>query len=143
MKVICLYGRASSGKTSTLNILIKQLEKGGAKIISQEKQYLEDQRVSLKFNEKTVTITTGGDYAETIKENFEFALSQKCDLWITATRTSGNTVKEIENIHIPTDWIKKSIIECEWENKTSNFDYAISVANQFDAERLFNKLKPN
>ena len=99
--------------------------------------------VSLKFNEKTVTITTGGDYAETIKENFEFALSQKCDLWITATRTSGNTVKEIENIHISTDWIKKSIIECEWENKTSNFDYAISVANQFDAERLFNKIKPN
>ena len=61
-KIIGLYGRANSGKTTTLKILIKLLE--GA--VQEDNPVLID-----KYGEKRIVITPGGDDKDMIEKNLD------------------------------------------------------------------------
>ena len=61
-KIIGLYGRENSGKTTTLNLLIELLGREGQ----------EDNPVSIDdYRGKTIVITPGGDDEEVIRKNLE------------------------------------------------------------------------
>lgn len=106
MKIICLSGYCNSGKTNTLNWLIKILieEKGFALVLPEsgislgDPKYLRtDHNVILKDKNGTmiVGITTGGDTETVIARNISF-IEGHCDVWITATRSRGETINRVE-----------------------------------------------
>lgn len=98
--VIALYGPGRKGKTTTLNLLIGLL--GGTR----EEV---DQRVRLNYEGKDIAIATYGDDEWQLKENIKFFDEKSCDIYITATRTKGDTKKVLKK-YAKTDiiWIGKN-----------------------------------
>ena len=98
--IIGLWGPGGKGKSTTLNLLIKSL--GGP-------EGTVDQRVRLTYREKRIAITTYGDDEWQLKENIKFFDEKSCDIYITATRTKGDTKKVLKK-YAKTDiiWIGKN-----------------------------------
>ena len=98
--VIALYGPGRKGKTTTLNLLIGLL--GGTR----EEV---DQRVRLNYEGKDIAIATYGDDEWQLNENIKFFDEKSCDIYITATRTKGDTKKVLKK-YAKTDiiWIGKN-----------------------------------
>lgn len=99
-EVIALYGPGRKGKTTTLNLLIELL--GGIRRKG-------DQRVRLNYEGKDIAIATYGDDEWQLNENIKFFDEKSCDIYITATRTKGDT-KEVLKKYAKTDiiWIGKN-----------------------------------
>ena len=114
-KIIGLYGRRSSGKTTTLNLLIGLLEK---------KENLDDpitirdldDPITIRDDQgKTIVITPGGDDEEVIIKNLEAFEKAEGDILVTATRTKGQTASYLSNYFLENSvkvtWIKKNYAE--------------------------------
>lgn len=105
-KIIGLYGRRSSGKTTTLNLLIGLFEKKGN---------LDDPITIRDYQEKTIVITPGGDDEEVIRKNLEAFEKAEGDILVTATRTKGQTASYLSNYFLENSvkitWIKKNYAE--------------------------------
>lgn len=91
-KVIVLWGRANSGKTTTLNHVVDELIKLGATI-----QYGtvapcdgKDTKIKLLWYGKTIGIVTGGDSETVIKDGCT-ELGDDCDIYVLAARSRGKT----------------------------------------------------
>ena len=101
-KIIALWGRADIGKTTTLNYLIRLLDKSKE---GEERPLNKDRRVVISYGNKKIAVTTLGD-------NFE---KNDCDILVTATRTRGKTVDTINKYckenKAEVIWIKKEISE--------------------------------
>lgn len=101
MEIIGLFGKPNCGKTNTLNRVIDELLTLGAQIISSYPQNasrdlaIQDRNVCVEFRGKKVCIATGGDKGEALKDNCEFFVKNKADIAISATRTKGETCKEL------------------------------------------------
>lgn len=98
--VIALYGPGRKGKTTTLNLLIKSL--GGL-------EGTEDRRLRLTYGGKRIAIATYGDDEWQLNKNIKFFDEKSCDIYITATRTKGDTKKVLKK-YAKTDiiWIGKN-----------------------------------
>ena len=98
--VIALYGPGRKGKTTTLNLLIGLL--GGTR-----KEV--DRRLRLTYGGKRIAIATYGDDEWQLNENIKFFDEKSCDIYITATRTKGDTKKVLKK-YAKTDiiWIGKN-----------------------------------
>ncbi len=107
-KIIALYRRAETGKTSTLNLLIELLDKN-KKV--EEERLIEDRRVSISYGSKKIAVTTWGDNGFELKENIKFFEKENCDILVTATRTRGETTE------ILTDYAKEIDTEIIWIEK--------------------------
>ena len=107
-KIIALYRRSKTGKTSTLNLLIELLDKN--KKIEKER-LKEDRRVSISYGSKKIAVTTWGDNGFELKENIKFFEEENCDILVTATRTRGETTE------ILTDYAKEIDTEIIWIEK--------------------------
>ena len=107
-KIIALYRRSETGKTSTLNLLIELLDKN--KKIEKER-LIEDRRVSISYGSKKIAVTTWGDNGFELKENIKFFEEENCDILVTATRTRGETTE------ILTDYAKEIDTEIIWIEK--------------------------
>ena len=105
-KIIGLYGRRSSGKTTTLNLLIGLFEKKGN---------LDDPITIRDYQGKTIVITPGGDDEEVIRKNLEAFEKAEGDILVTATRTKGQTASYLSNYFLENSvkitWIKKNYAE--------------------------------
>ena len=98
--VIALYGPGRKGKTTTLNLLIKSL--GGP-------EETEDRQLRLTYGGKRIAIATYGDDEWQLNKNIKFFDEKSCDIYITATRTKGDTKKVLKQ-YAKTDiiWIGKN-----------------------------------
>lgn len=105
-KIIGLYGRQGSGKTTTLNLLIELLGGKGQ----------EDNPVLIdKYGEKRIVITPGGDDKDMIEKNLDAFGKAEAHILVTATRTKGQTTDYLSN-HTGVNpkeitWIKKNYAE--------------------------------
>ena len=98
--IIGLWGPGGKGKSTTLNLLIELL--GGTRRKG-------DQRIRLTYREKKIAITTYGDDKWQLNKNIKFFDEKSCDIYITATRTKGDTKKVLKK-YAKTDiiWIGKN-----------------------------------
>ena len=98
--VIALYGPGRKGKTTTLNLLIKSL--GGP-------EETEDRQLRLTYGRKRIAIATYGDDEWQLNKNIKFFDEKSCDIYITSTRTKGDTKKVLKQ-YAKTDiiWIGKN-----------------------------------
>ena len=83
MKVIALFGKGGTGKTTTLNLLNDLINPDNP--ITDGK----DHRRSFTYKGKTISITTPGDGKGHIKDNIDYAQDENCDILVTASRTRG------------------------------------------------------
>ena len=85
-KIIALSGKAESGKTTTLNILINLLS-----IVSDSfeisREY--DSMATFTFNDTIISVCTPGDTGDILQENIDYFEEQKCDVCVSAIRTKG------------------------------------------------------
>ena len=111
-KIIALWGRADIGKTTTLNYLIRLLDKSKEE---EERPLNKDRRVVISYGNKKIAVTTLGDNIEEIDINIDFFEKNDCDILVTATRTRGKTVDTINKYckenKAEVIWIKKEISE--------------------------------
>jgi len=114
-KIIGLYGRRSSGKTTTLNLLIGLLEKKENLDDPITIRDLDDPITIRDDRGKTIVITPGGDDEEVIIKNLEAFEKAEGDILVTATRTKGQTASYLSNYFLENSvkvtWIKKNYAE--------------------------------
>lgn len=118
--IIGLWGPGGKGKSTTLNLLIELL--GGIKRKG-------DQRIRLTYREKKIAITTYGDDKWQLQGNVDFFKKESCDIYITATRTRGGSVVELEKFE------KKIGAEIIWISKSYSTSYQ-ELINERQAETI-------
>lgn len=118
--IIGLWGPGEKGKTKTLNLLIKSL--GGP-------EGTVDRRVRLSYRKKRIAITTYGDDKEQLQKNVDFFNEESCDIYVTATRTRGGSVVELEKFE------KKIGAEIIWISKSYSTSYQ-ELINERQAETI-------
>ena len=132
-KIIALYRRSETGKTSTLNLLIELLDKN--KKIEKER-LKEDRRVSISYGSKKIAVTTWGDNGFELKENIKFFEEENCDILVTATRTRGETTE------ILTDYAKEIDTEiiCIEKNISKKMEDLINQSQAKDINAIIDTL---
>lgn len=103
MKIIALFGKGGIGKTTTLNLLNNLINPDNP--ITDGK----DHRRTFTYKGKTISITTPGDNETEVKKNIQYVQDKNCDILVTASRTWGQTVTELENFSKNIRWIEKNV----------------------------------
>ncbi len=125
-KVFALYAPANHGKTTTLNILIDLLC-----IVADSYNVWRDREGWGWFviNGVTVGVCTPGDNQDVIKNNIRYFNENGCEIVVTASRSKGGGVKEIEKLE------KKEKAELEWIEKEDS-----QKLNKLIASDIFRKI---
>ena len=104
MKVIALFGKGGTGKTTTLNLLYNLINPDNpATNLGKDNKY------TFTYKGKTISITTPGDNKKEINDNNNYAKGKKCDIWVTASRTKGQSFNKLKEISKNIRWIKKNV----------------------------------
>ena len=138
MKIIALWGKRDSGKTSTIKFLRDILLKRGAK----EENVLEgnDFISVFDFQNKKVGVISGGDTKDILSGNLNL-LPKACDVIICPSRTKGETVHYLENIALSDNdliWVEKARLS---SGGSYLLDKEMDIINLLQAEILFEELK--
>lgn len=126
MKIIGLYNKQSSGKTTTLDLVIDKLQKPeyGYKLVPEKKPNTKDKRVLLQSKKLKICITTFGDNGAEVEKNIDFFKIHQPNIAISAARTKGKTRKLLddyaESQGTKVILLKKQRAENEKERSTLN-----------------------
>lgn len=136
-RIIALQGKGNTGKTTTLLQLISVIECKGYKIYV-KKPHRTEKVVVADINGITVGITTRGDNKECLKT--DFAVLGKCDLYVCACRSSGETVDFLngEAGNGTVTYHGKWYVNSSSGGKEENADR--EAANERQASMLFDKI---
>lgn len=104
MKVIALFGKGGTGKTTTLNLLHNLINPDNPAT-----NLGKDDKYTFTYKGKTISITTPGDNEKEIINNNTYAKAKKCDIWVTASRTKGQSVNKLKEISKNIRWIEKNV----------------------------------
>ena len=155
MKIIALYGKPNTGKTTTLNLVVKSLKQDSSELEKPEIGVL-DNRYYLKLSDgRTVCITTAGDDWETQNDNLNYVKERNPDIWITASHTKDDStapvLEPVRNGAIGyVTWIRKlfpvtimhsnSAYRYETDQPSVFLDSICNRMNQIDADRILNMI---
>ncbi len=136
-KAIVLYGNGSTGKSTTLNILIDKILPLST-LIDLKKSGKKDRWAVVKYNNLVVAVITAGDSENDLKWYFnkvDKASETSIDIYIFACRTKGRAVKLVQREFSYILWERKwNISE---ENSTSGYiDAFREEANSLQAEAI-------
>lgn len=102
--IIALWGAQDTGKTTTLRKLAQEF----LSLIEEEG----DIQIAFPYKGKRIVISTAGDDRDTVEEGAYLLKALKADILVTATRTKGCSVDELEKFEREIDtkalWIYKS-----------------------------------
>ena len=111
MQIIGLYGHGSCGKSATLNFLKEMLREVG-KSLSKSPHPNSDTPETFEYKGLVVCVAPGGDTEDIVERNVRYFKSKNCDVAISATRTSGGSVKALQRYEKETqtriEWVRKS-----------------------------------
>ena len=139
-----LRGAGSTGKTTTLKLLIEELKNLGAKELlshanSDYKAVTNDIIVKLDFNGVIIGITTAGDTEGSLQFGYD-KLDIDCDIYIFACRTKGATNSWIDNNFSNC----RSVIYEKWgiyDTDSTNLQSMRNAANKAQVDSLIDLIK--
>lgn len=145
-KAIVLWGRADSGKTTTLNQVVDELLRLGATILYGKVApcYGKDTKIKLVWSGKIIGIVTEGDSEAGIKSGCDELENDcdNCDIYVLAARSKGETLRYIE------EKFEKNLIvwHRKWYVETSNKTFTgigtlIDMANEEQAKGIVETIK--
>lgn len=133
-QIIGLKGSAKKGKTETLNHLIDLLEIAtGQQTAPTPQPEGHDRKRSFTYNGNKVSICTAGDNLSELLANKKYFEDEKCDIAISAARTSGATHVVLN------DLAKNNNINVSWIQKKYDLLNSVKVNTQ-QANDIFNML---
>jgi|WetSurMetagenome_2_1015567.scaffolds.fasta_scaffold55695_2 hypothetical protein len=103
--VIELIGVGNSGKSQTLNALIKKLYKASGNDDQVKLFYTGDNgqklvyenRETIEYRGKRISVCTFGDDLDAVEANIEYFEGQNCDIVVSAARSKGQTKEALDN----------------------------------------------
>ncbi|MCI5779043.1 MAG: hypothetical protein MR051_04410 [Lentisphaeria bacterium] len=97
MRIIAMYGTANTGKTSAIRKAYEIFSKTVSVVSFKFRENGDDFEAILRMpNGKTVGFFSQGDCGEDTEHNIEVAEKAGCDVLVTAVRTKGTTLNEVE-----------------------------------------------
>lgn len=102
--IIAVYGRASEGKSTSIKLVCKKLldefPNAVSNIPKEEISYSGDILVIITIGSIRIGIESQGDPKSRMitQETIKYLAEEKCDIILCATRTSGDTVKKVDEI---------------------------------------------
>ena len=119
-KILVIYGHANCGKSETINFVRELIRQDGGVSTASDVR-AGDQNETFLYKNQVVCICPGGDNEDIVRRNFEYAASKNSDVIITASRTRGGTVEEVQRwgkaLGQKVDWMRKSY-ECNLSKET-------------------------
>jgi hypothetical protein len=130
--IIALYGRANEGKSSTIKRVVSIFESHYRNATINYLQQGDDVLLTIQIGLVKIGIESQGDPGSRMLFNHtveKLVTIEKCDIIVCATRTDGNTVKEVDRVadlnNYHTIW------------KSSYYtSLRVDVANQIAAEEI-------
>lgn len=107
-RVCVLSGASRSGKTSSLNVLAKIFDNDKTRFSRYGVWMLKTGSHDGKYafielaTGRRIGIVTAGDGKQQIIDGLSFLASNRCDICFIASKTSGVSVKEVENRYVKT-----------------------------------------
>lgn len=140
MKILSLYGRSKKGKTLTLGILAKLLQRIGQFTNKAPRRKKEVCGVFSIYNaqgkEIKVGLTTKGD--DDIALDYDFTLLGKCDLYVCASHLKGSTLTWLQNRTKNGYLLRLSKATVQEQGQMPNVAIITEQAiNTWQAEKLF------
>ena len=93
LKIITLFGKGNTGKTTTINKVIESLSSYRREL----KEYSTDKLAVIDIEGFIIGITTRGDSDEVLETDFDWLTSHNCDLYLCASRSKGKTLSLLNN----------------------------------------------
>lgn len=131
-KIIALYRSSNKGKTATLNLVIDLLQAltTGCPMPAPQLPHV-DRKQTFNYNGQIVSICTAGDNKSELLKNEVYFNAHRCDVAITASRTTGQTVTAIQNMSakysINPIWRRKLVGNNHYPLNMSDAWYIISL----------------
>ncbi len=135
-KIYYLAGKGNCGKTATVKLVYKKLLReypDAATFFDVDDAATEILQV-LKINQKIIGISSQGDTGKQVLEHLNRLVSKKCEIIITATRTSGRTIEAVKSV-------EPSYEACGIKQTYESEPERHSASNQAMATSLVNKVK--
>lgn len=133
--ILTIFGPASQGKSTTIKNLIPLFEESfpDAKFNWIINNY--DIKLIIEIGNKKIGIESQGDPNSRLEDSISsFAVTEKCDLIICASRSRGKTVNIVETVAIENDY------EVIW---VTNYRTGLnqSLLNEMSANHIFQLIK--
>ena len=133
-RIFALWGASSVGKTTTLRFIAREIMRsffGAQANIELEPLPKEDITVIITISSMRIGITSQGDPGRGLFERLQTLVDANCAIIFCATRTSGETVREVEEIE------KENNYRATWvTNYQSGFEEERAKLNQKSAEHI-------
>lgn len=111
-RIIVIYGHHDCGKTETINFIRELIRQNGGVSLSSNPPYTGDKPETFHFKGQIVCVCPGGDSAQIVTDNFNYAYSKNADIIITASRSRGASPAavgaEAAKWGIKIEWFQKS-----------------------------------
>ena len=121
MRIIGLYGHSNCGKSASLTNLKELLHVAG-RSLSAHPHPNSEMPETFAYKGLTVCVAPGGDNREILQSNIRYFKAKQCDVAISATRSKGASVDELNKFAasegVRVEWIAKS------------YEYNLSTATQ-------------
>lgn len=126
--LFALWGNAGQGKSTAIKAISEEIQKQYPQAIVQIFSDRVDIKLIIKIRKIKIGIESQGDPGSRLPKSLDFFRKENCDIIICATRTSGGTVKAVENMADKYDviWIS-NYISNERNKKTLNHLFAQSI----------------
>ena len=138
-RIFALYGVSNVGKTSTLKLIAREIMRqffGAASSVVLEPLPTGELIVIITTGKIKIGITSQGDPNTGLAERLKDFLANNCDIIFCATRTSGGTITNVEEMErvngYRTTWVT---------NYQSGYADERSFLNQRSAEDLVNLMR--
>lgn len=144
MKIIALWGRQNTGKTTTLKMVYNELKAKGYSLLHKPDENEGDFYAIFEIDGIKVGLFTGGDNAGCLDEPFKAFLKAECAICITASRvrrTRNGSVTFLEGIrNSDIIWHRKAVIYSSHNGVVTNPVDEQNEVNKIQADFVIKEL---
>ena len=145
MKVICLCGKAKSGKTLTIKMIFSEIREKG-KILypdNLKKNEGDDFVAVVQVGVRRIGFISAGDSERNVKTGYEKIRPFNCDVVVRAARSKGITRRPDEEKDADVLLIKKPYLDIEESKRNTFYESCCNAINEHTARYVITEIMEN